>query len=82
MGIFGDSSEENNVKTIDTNGQVNNNIIIREADDIHEQLKLNQTAVTLMYVTCVVQLLKFGMYIYCKFVGKMKKKYSSDQGQN
>lgn len=79
MGIFGGSSEEiNNQKQIDATGNINNNVIIQEAHDVHEQLKLNEKVVNLMYAMCALEIIKFGMYIYCKFIRKMKKKYSGN----
>lgn len=40
--IFGSSEERVEEKTIDSNGQVNNNIVIQEARDIHSQLQYNE----------------------------------------
>lgn len=77
MGLFGSSEEVNNQKTIDSNGQVNNNIIIREANDVHQQLLLSEKLMCIMYVMCGLEIVKFGMFVYCKFIRKMKKKYSS-----
>lgn len=76
MGIFGDSVE--NTKMVDTNGQVNNNIIIQEAADIHDQTKTSERVLLVMYFMCGLELIKFGIYIYNSFARRMKKKYQTN----
>lgn len=75
MGIFGSSEENIEQKAIESNGQVNNNIIIQEAKDVHEQLKLNERLLNMSYIICAIEILKLAMYMYCKFTKKIKKKY-------
>lgn len=76
MGWFDSSEEQIEQKMVDSNGQVNNNIIIQEAKDVHEQLRLNEKLLTVMYTMCGIELLRLGMYIYFKFMKSIKKKYS------
>lgn len=74
MGWFDSSEEQIEQKMVDSNGQVNNNIIIQEAKDVHEQLRLNEKLLTVMYTMCGIELLRLGMYIYFKFIKSIKKK--------
>lgn len=75
MGWFDSSEEQIEQKMVDSNGQVNNNIIIQEAKDVHEQLRLNEKLLTVMYTMFGIELLRLGMYIYFKFIKSIKKKY-------
>lgn len=76
MGFFGDSNEETNLG--DSNGQVNNNIIIQEAADIHDQTRTTERVLTVMYIMCVLELMKIGIYIYNSFAKRIKKKYRNN----
>lgn len=38
--LFGSSEEDVEMKTVDSNGNISNNIIIREADDMHSVYSL------------------------------------------
>lgn len=76
MGIFGDSIEE--TIAVDSNGQVNNNIIIQEAADIHDQTKTTERVLSVMYIMCALEVMKIGIYIYNSFVKRMKKKYRNN----
>lgn len=78
MGWFDSSEEQIEQKMVDSNGQVNNNIIIQEAKDVHDQLRLNEKVLNVMYTMCGIELLRLGMYIYVKFVRRMKKKYGTN----
>lgn len=71
------SSEENiDEKVVDSTGHVNNNIVIQEARDTHEQLRTNERMLNVTYIICAVAVLKLGLYLYCKFIRKLKKKYN------
>lgn len=70
MGIFGSSEERVEEKTVDTSGHVNNNIIIQEAEDTHNQLILNEK---IFYASCLLvifEAIKLIVYI----VGAYKRK--------
>lgn len=76
MGIFGSSEENNEEKVIDSMGHVNNNIIIQEAHDTHEQMRINEKILIITYIMCGLQIFKVGIYLYCKFLKNVKKRYS------
>jgi hypothetical protein len=74
MGWFS-SSEEEASNVVDSNGQVNNNIIIQEAKDTHDQLKLSENLLYATYFICMCELIKLCMYLYSAHNKKMKRKY-------
>lgn len=76
MGIFGSSEENTEVKTIDSSGHVNNNIIIREADDIHSQLDVSSKLLFATYVLIIIEILKLLILSFSGIKRKWKKKYS------
>lgn len=69
MGLFGSSEETNNEKTVDTAGNVNNNIVIQqqEVKDLHNQLMLNQKMLIAAYLL---------VFFYTQFRKSMKKRYA------
>lgn len=83
MGWF-DSSEEvsSESKTVDSNGQVNNNIIIQEAKDIHHQSQTNEYIMMATFFLCGVEIVKLIIYFYNGFINNMKKKYQPKQTSN
>ena len=75
-----ENTENNTVdKTVESNGHVNNNIIIQEARDVHQQRKLNEKLVVATYFLCAMELIKFTIYLYLKLKKSMKKKYEQKQ---
>lgn len=78
MGIFGSSEEVNNEKTIDTAGNVNNNIVIQqqEAKDVHNQLMLNQKMLIAAYFLVFFEVVKLIIYSYTQFRKNLKKRYA------
>lgn len=78
MGIFGSSEETNEEKMVDSNGNVNNNIIIQEAHDTHDTMKMNQRMLNVMYLMCSIEIVKLGLYIFCRFKKSLKKKYNQN----
>lgn len=58
MGIFGSSEESNEMKTVDTNGNVNNNIVIQEASDTHRQMIMREKLLFATYV--LAEIIKLG----------------------
>lgn len=71
------SSENIEEKMIDSNGQVNNNIIIQEAKDTHYQAIISEKLLYGMYVLIVVEVLKLGIYSYNMWRRQMKKRYTN-----
>lgn len=75
MGIFGSSEESIETKTVDSNGQVNNNIIIQEARDVHSQMMLSEKLVFGTYVLIGLEIVKISICVFSTFKRYMKKKY-------
>lgn len=81
MGIFGSSEESSESKTIDTNGNVNNNIVPlqQEAKDTHDQVLLNQK---IFYTSCLLVLfeaIKLTIYVISSYKKKLKKTISGNK---
>lgn len=75
MGIFGSSEENIESKTIDTSGNVNNNIVLmqQEARDTHEQMLLNHK---IFYANCILivfETIKLLVYTISAYKKKLKK---------
>lgn len=75
MGWFGSEEESVEQKTVDTNGNVNNNIIIQEAHDTHSQMLIGERMLIATYALVCAELLKLGVYLYHSFKKTIKKKY-------
>lgn len=58
MGIFGSSEERTEEKAVDSTGHVNNNIIIREAQDTHQQMISGEKLVIATYLLVFAEILK------------------------
>lgn len=81
MGFFGSSEESVEQKTIDTNGNVNNNIIIQEARDTHHQMILNEKLLAATYFLCALEVIKFVVYLFLGYRRNIKKRYQSKVNQ-
>lgn len=81
MGFFGGSEEESNeAKTVDTTGNVNNNIVLlQEARDTHEQMILNQKLVYASYALVLFEVIKLAVYIFSSYKKKLKKTLSGNK---
>lgn len=75
MGWFGSEEEEIEMKTVDTNGNVNNNIIIQEARDTHHQMLIGEKLLWATYALVAAEIIKLGVYLYHSFKKTIKKKY-------
>lgn len=78
--LFGDTKEDNKteIKEIDTNGNVNNNIILRqEAADTHSTMILGERMVIATYLLVGAEILKLGIYIFHMIRKNLKKKYQT-----
>lgn len=82
MGFFGSSEENVEQKTVDSTGHDNNNIIIQEAKDTHDQVRLNEKVLYTMYFMCTIEVFKLGVYLFLKFKKNLKKKYNQQNGRN
>lgn len=81
MGIFGSSEENTESKTIDTSGNVNNNIVLlqQEAKDTHDQVLLNQK---IFYTSCLLvmfETIKLVVYVISSYKKKLKKTISGNK---
>lgn len=77
MGIFGSSEESVEEKTVDSTGHVNNNIVIQEARDTHQQVLIGERLMYATYVLVIAEIIKLGIYLYTQWRNKIKKKYES-----
>lgn len=75
--IFGSSEEEVETKTVDSNGNVNNNIIIREANDTHSQMLIGEKMLIASYLLVAAEVLKLAIHLYNSFKKTLKRKYQT-----
>lgn len=75
MGWFGSSEENTEVKTVDSNGNINHNVIIQEARDTHDQMLINGKMLFATYILVIAELLKLAIYIFNSYRKTLKKKY-------
>lgn len=78
MGFFGSSEESIESKTVDSNGQVNNNIIIQEAKDTHAQVIISEKLVTGTYILIGLEMIKITICLFSAFRRHIKKKYQGN----
>lgn len=73
--IFGSSEESSESKTIDTNGNVNNNIVLlqQEARDTHDQMVLNQKMFIASCLLVLFEVVKLTVYVISSYKKKIKK---------
>lgn len=71
----GSSSEQTEVKAIDSNGQVNNNIIIQEARDTHDQKMLSEKLVIGTYILIGLEVFKIAFCLFSAYRRHMKNHY-------
>lgn len=64
MGWFGSSEENIESKTVDSNGNINNNIILQEASDTHHQMLTNEKLLVATYLLVLAELLKLALYVF------------------
>lgn len=79
MGSSESSEVKIEVKIVDSNGQVNNNVIIQEAKDTHVQMLLNEKLLWATYSLVLIELSKLCIYIFCSYKKNLKKKYQSEK---
>lgn len=71
------SSEETEVKAVDSNGNINNNIILQEAHDTHAQMVINEKMLWAAYALVLAEVIKLGIYMFNVFRKTLKKKYQN-----
>lgn len=77
MGLSS-STENTEQKAIDATGNVNNNIIIQEAQDTHSQLITNEKLLVATYFLCAIEAIKMGVYVFLKYRKNLKNKYENN----
>lgn len=75
MGSSKSSEVKKEEKMVDSNGQINNNVIIQEAEDTHVQMLLNEKLLTATYILVSIELIKLCLYIFASYKKNLKKKY-------
>lgn len=70
-----ESKEETEVKTVDSNGNINNNIILQEARDTHSQMVIGEKLLFATYLLVMFETIKILIYIIQSFRKMLKKKY-------
>lgn len=81
MGIFGSSEESIENKAIDTNGQVNNNLIIQqEAHDTHDSMIYTEKLLVASYIMIGLEVFKIGFWLFGALKRNIKKKYQEKRG--
>lgn len=77
MGAQSSSEEFTEEKVVDSNGLVNNNIIIQEAKDTHFQAIQSERLVYAAYVLITIEIIKLGVCTYSVWKRQLKKRYGS-----
>lgn len=67
-------------KVVDTNGAINNNIILREVNDTHSQMLINQDLLYATYFLCLIEAIKLAIYLFNAYKKHVKKQYSRNGG--
>lgn len=78
MGWFGSSEETNEENLVDSNGHVNNNIVIQEARDTHFQAATSEKLLFATYVLVELETIKLLICFYSMWRRQMKKKYNNN----
>lgn len=68
---MGSGQSQQETKTIESSGQVNNNVVIQETEDVY-----SMELVILLSLLCALKILEIGIFLYNKYKQQMKKKYS------
>lgn len=68
MGLFSSKSED---KTIDTNGNVNNNVVVEESVNIY-----SFEIIALLTIICIIKIIELACYLYVRHEKKIKRKYA------
>lgn len=79
MGSQQSSEEFSEDKLVDSNGQVNNNIVIQEARDTHYQAIHGEKLVYAAYILISIEIIKLGICSYNMWRRQMKKRYKPTQ---
>lgn len=73
---MGSSDSKEETKTVDSNGNVNNNIVIQDPVPIH-----SKDISVVLYIICAIKIFELIIFLY-KFHSKNLKKKYANQNQN
>lgn len=75
MGSSNSSEERSEERLVDSSGHVNNNIIIQEAKDTHQQAILSEKLLFATYILVALEIIKLAICSYNVWKRQIKKKY-------
>ncbi len=67
---MGSSDSKEELRTVDSNGNVNNNIVIQDPIQIH-----NQSISIVMYIIRGIKIVELALYVYKWHVKRMRRRY-------
>lgn len=76
MGWFSASEEITEENVVDSNGHVNNNIVIQEAKDNHIQAAASEKLLSATYLLITIEVVKLCICFYNMWRRQIKKKYN------
>lgn len=79
MGWFSSSEEVVEENVVDSNGHVNNNIVIQEAKDTHTQAALSERLLVATYILVGLEVAKLTICFFNMWKRQIKKKYNKEQ---
>lgn len=72
---MGGTTSHEEKKTVDSTGEVNNNVVVQETVDVY-----SSEMVILLSILCILKIIELGCYLYTTHNRNLKKKYSQSQG--
>lgn len=83
MGWFTSSEEvEMELKTVDTTGNVNNNIIVQSANDNHRQVQIDEKILFATHILIGIKVLQLTIYAFHAIRKMFKRKYGNQNDRN
>lgn len=70
---MGGTTSHDEAKTVDSTGQVNNNVVVQETVDVY-----SSEIVILLGVLCILKILELGCFLYMNHKKSLKKKYAGN----
>lgn len=72
--MFWGSSEEES-KVVDTNGAINNNVVLQEGQPLNV---FSYELIILLSIICLIRIIEFGYFVYRMNARRLKKKYTKN----
>lgn len=83
MGNQPSSKEETEVKMIDSNGNINNNIVFQnEAKDVHQQLLMSEKIYLATCVLIMFEIWKMSIYVFHSVKKSWVRRYGKGNNNN